>query len=518
MTPERPENAQGPAPGFVYLVGAGPWDPGLLTLRGRALLARCDTVVYDYLVNPELLGHAPDGAERIPVGRKPERLDQDRINDLLVTRARAGEVVVRLKGGDPFVFGRGGEEAEALVAAGVSFEVVPGVTAAIAGAAFAGIPVTHRGYGSTLALVTGHRAVFAADDVDWSALARMSTVALYMSVRRLPAIRDALIDAGRAPETPVALIRWASRPDQETVVTTLEGCAEAARDAGLEPPMTILVGEVVELRRRIGWYEQRPLWGRRVAVTRSQGQQGPLAHRLHELGAEVVPLPTIAFEAGPEAPVAAAIARLGAYDRVIFTSANGVDYFLDALYAAGRDPRAFGAARLACIGPATARRLRARGLVADTVPETFVAEGLLDALLEEGIAGQRILIPRAAVAREILPETLRAHGAEVEVLPVYRTVQPPIDPAALARVVDGEVDLVTFTSSSTVHHFRALFDDATFAAVKGHVGAACIGPITADTAREHGLRIAVVAERYTIPGLVDALVALGRGEREASDG
>lgn len=499
-----------PATGFVYLVGAGPWDPGLLTLRGRELLARCDVVVYDYLVNPRHLDHLSPEAERLPVGRKPDRLDQDRINDLLVERAKAGKVVVRLKGGDPFVFGRGGEEAEALVAAGLPFEVVPGITAAIAGAAYAGIPVTHRNFGSSLTLVTGHRAVFANDDLDWQALARMSTVALYMSVRRLEAIRTALIEAGRDPQTPVALIRWASRPDQQTVTCTLGDCAETARREGLEPPMTILVGAVVELRARIAWYEQRPLWGRRVAVTRSKAQQGPLAHRLEELGAEVVPLPTIAFEATPTAPVEAAIGRLSGYDRVIFTSANGVDYFLDALYAAGRDPRAFGAAKLACIGPATARRLRQRGLVADAVPERFVAEGLIDALVAEGVAGQRILIPRAEVAREVLPETLRAEGAEVEVLPVYRTVSPAVDPAARARIVAGEIDLVTFTSSSTVDHFRALFDDGEFDAIRAHVGAACIGPITADTARRHGLEIAVVARRYTVPGLVDAMAGLGR--------
>ncbi len=497
--------------GFVYLVGAGPWDPGLLTLRGQALLARCDAVVYDYLVNPKHLEHLPEAALRIPVGRKPDRLDQDRINDLLVEHAQAGRVVVRLKGGDPFVFGRGGEEAEVLARAGIPFEVVPGVTAAIAGAAYAGIPVTHRGYGSSLALVTGHRAVFANDDLDWAALARMSTIALYMSVRRLDAIRQALLDAGRAPETPVALIRWASRPDQKTLVTTLTDCVDACRGAGLEPPMTVLVGEVVELRSRIGWYEQRPLWGRRVAVTRSKAQHGPLTDRLEELGAEVVLLPTIAFEATPAAPVRAAIERLSSYDRVIFTSANGVDFFLDALYAAGRDPRAFGRARLACIGPATARRLRERGLVADTVPERFVAEGLIDALSAEGVAGQRILIPRAEVAREVLPETLRAQGAEVEVLPVYRTVLPAVDPDARARILGGEIDRVTFTSSSTVDHFRALFDDAEFDAIRQHIGAACIGPITAETARRHGLRIAVVAERYTVPGLIDAMAAEGQG-------
>lgn len=508
------------APGFVYLVGAGPWDPGLLTLRGRDLLNRADAVLYDYLVNPELLDHLPPQAERIPVGAPPQRMTQAEINTALVDRARRGQVVVRLKGGDPFVFGRGGEEAEALVHAGVPFEVVPGVTAAIAGAAFAGIPVTHRGYGSTLAFVTGHRAAdseaeAAEDDVDYAALARMSTVAFYMSGRRLPAVAAALIAAGRSPKTPVALIRWASRPDQETLVSTLADCAVAADAAGLVAPMTILVGEVVALRARIGWYEQRPLFKTRIAITRSQGQQGALAHRLAELGAEVLALPTIAFEPGPPEPMRRAIERLATYDRVIFTSANAVDAFLDAVYAAGRDPRAFASTRIACIGPATARRLRERGLVADQVPEQFIAEALIEALIRDGVAGQRILIPRAEIAREVLPETLAAAGADVEVLVAYRTVQPPVDPIALARITAGEIDLVTFTSSSTVQHFRSLFDAQTFEQVRARIGAACIGPITADTARAYGLRVAVMAEQYTIPGLVDALVQ-SRARREES--
>ncbi|MCA9540224.1 MAG: uroporphyrinogen-III C-methyltransferase, partial [Myxococcales bacterium] len=349
------------APGFVYLVGAGPWAPGLLTLRGRELLARADSVIHDYLVNEEILEFAAAGAERITTGAPGERLGQARVNALMIERARAGQVVVRLKGGDPFVFGRGGEEAEALVAAGVDFEVVPGVTAAVAGAAFAGIPVTHRGYGSTLAFVTGHRAADAADETDWSALARMSTVAVYMGAKRLADVARRLMAAGRAPSTPVALIRWATRPDQETLVSTLADCADAAERAGLAPPLTALIGEVVDLRDRIGWYEQRPLFGAAVVVTRSQGQHGALAGRLAELGAEVLALPTIAFDPCDRAPIDKAIARLGTYDWVIFTSANGVDFFVDALLAADRDPRAFGRARIACIGPATARRLAGRG-------------------------------------------------------------------------------------------------------------------------------------------------------------
>ncbi len=500
------------APGHVYLVGAGPWDAGLLTLRGRDLIARADVVVHDYLVNPELLEHARPDAERVAVGGgRDERLTQAEINALLVRRALEGRVVVRLKGGDPFVFGRGGEEAEALVGAGVPFEVVPGVTAAIACAAYAGIPVTHRGYGSTLAFVTGHQRAdgeAATEDVDWSALARMSTVVFYMGARNLEGLARRLVEAGRAPETPVALVRWATRPDQRTVVATLADCAAVMEREALEPPLTVIVGEVVGLRDRIGWYERKPLYGLRIVVTRSQGQQGPLAGRLRELGAEVLSLPTIRFEPPADgAPLRAAIERLDSYDWVLITSANAVDFFVDALWAAGRDARALGRARLGCIGPATARRLEERGLRPDVVPEAFVAEGLLDALRTEGVAGRRVLIPRAEVAREALPDTLAAMGARVDVAPVYRTVPAEIDPAVRARVAAGEVDLVTFTSSSTVQHFCGAFGDEELARIRQGVRAACIGPVTEATARAAGFAVAASAATYTIPGLVDALVA-----------
>ncbi len=492
-------------PGYVYLVGAGPWDPGLLTLRGRELLERADVVVYDYLANPEHLRHVRPDAERVPARTPTGRMDQSELSALLVSRAREGRVVVRLKGGDPFVFGRGGEEAEALVAAGVPFEVVPGVTAAVAAASFAGIPVTHRGFGSTLALVTGHQRGDAPDaDHDWDALARMSTVVFYMAARRIGEIADALVAAGRDPATPVALVQWATRPDQRTVVSTLAECASDAEP--LSPPLTVVVGDVVGLRDRIGWYEQRPLFGSRVVVTRSRGQQDGMAARLRELGAEVIPLPTIAFEAGDPDAVDAAVEAVGTYDWVLFTSANGVDYFVDALHERGRDLRVFGSARVGCIGPATARRLARRGIVPDVVPEAYVAEGLLEALLAEGVSGRRFLVPRAAVAREILPDTLRAEGATVDVLPVYRTVPPQVDPEVRGRVARGEVDVVTFTSSSTVTHFCALLNRAELAAVQATVKAACIGPITARTAREAGFDVAVCATEYTMPGLVDALV------------
>lgn len=505
--------------GVVYLVGAGPWNPGLLTLRGRELIALADTIVHDYLVNPALLEHARDDAELIAVGGgRDRRMTQGQINDLLVERGLDGEVVVRLKGGDPFVFGRGGEEATALSAAKVPFEVVPGVTAAIATAAFAGIPVTHRAFGPTLGLCTGHRADEPQGAIDWRALAGLTTVVFYMGARRLPNISANLIEAGRDPATPVALVRWASRPDQQTVVTTLAEAPEAMEAAGLEPPLVVLVGEVVGLRDQIGWFEHKPLHGVRVVVTRSPKQQGRLAGHLAELGAEVVPLPTIDFT-GPREParVAEAVAGLARYDWVLFTSANGVDAFLDALYAEGRDLRAFGGgAKVACVGPATARRLRARGLVPDLVPTEYVAEGLLAALRAEGIAGRQILLPRAEVARETLPDTLRAEGASVDVVPVYRTVAPAVDPGCRGRVARGEVDVITFTASSTVTQFVQQLEPDELRRVQARAVAACIGPITARTAREAGFDVAIEAKRYTVPGLVEALVEWWHGDTKSS--
>ena len=488
------------APGYVYLVGAGPWDPGLLTLRGKELLGRADVVVYDYLSNPEHLRHVRDGAEQIPAVQPGGRLSQAEISALLVERARAGQLVVRLKGGDPFVFGRGGEEAEALAQAGVPFEVVPGVTAAVAAASFAGIPVTHRGFGPTLALCTGHSQT----EPDWAGLATMSTVVFYMAARRLSVVAPALVAAGRDPATPVALVQWATRPDQRTVVSTLGECVAAA--AGMEPPLTVVVGDVVGLRERIGWYEQRPLFGVSVVVTRSRGQSGGMAATLRELGAEGGALPTIAFESADPTVIDAAIDDLGDYDWVLFTSANGVDFFVDALHTRGLDLRAFRSARVGCIGPATARRLARRGIVPDVVPGAYVAEGLLDALLAEGVEGARFLVPRAAVAREILPDTLRARGARVDVVPVYRTVPPAVDPAVRDRVARGEVSVVSFTSSSTVTHFCGLFTDAELSTIRARTKAACIGPITARTAEEAGFEVAVSADTFTVPGLIDALV------------
>lgn len=499
----------GAALGVVYLVGAGPWQPDLLTVRGQSLLGRAEVVVHDYLANPAILEWAHTGAELICVGRPPDRLKQSEINALLVERGLAGQVVVRLKGGDPFVFGRGGEEAEALRMAGVAYEVVPGVTAAVAAAAFAGIPVTDRRFGSTLAICTGHQRADADSDLDWAALTRMDTLVIYMGARRLGAIAARLIEAGKPPSTPVAIVRWATRPDQVTQVTRLDGCAALS----IRPPATIIIGPVVALRDRIAWFESRVLHGLRIVITRSQETQAGFNAQLAELGAEVIQLPTISIDSlGRTALVQKAIANLAQYDWILFTSANGVRHFLAAVRAAGLDARAFANARLGCIGPATARCLDAHGLRADLVPEEYVAEAFLDALLADGVVDQHILLPRARIAREVLPDRLRDAGAQVDIVPAYETTAPVPDAAVRARIAAGDVDLVTFTASSTVRHFRALFDADEWVEVCAHTAAACIGPITAATARDAGLRVVVSADTYTIPGLVDALSAWRRAK------
>ncbi len=494
------------AAGIVYLVGAGPWDPGLLTLRGKEVLGRVDLVVYDYLVNPEHLQHAPQ-AEHLPVGKGAERLSQAQINTLLVEAGLVGRLVARLKGGDPFVFGRGGEEAAVLHAADVYFEMVPGVTAAIASAAYAGIPVTHRGVGATLAFCTGHRrADVPTAEVDWAALAKVDTVVFYMGRRNLPSIAQRLIAEGRSAQTPVAMVQWGTRPTQRTRIATLKSAAEVADAHGMAPPMTLIVGEVVSLREQIGWFELKPLHGKTVVVTRSKGQQGTLAGQLRDLGAEVILMPTVAFEPGDERVVQTAVARLAGYDWVIFTSANAVDYFLDAIDRAGRDARAFGAAKIACVGTQSARRLAERGLKTDVVPKArFVAEGLLDALDGAQLDGARVLMPRAAVARELIPEALRAAGAQVDVVAVYHTRRPAPNAAVVAQVV-AQADILLFTSSSTAQHFAAAFTADQLGALQQRAKVASIGPVTSQTAADLGFEIRWQAAPYTVSGLVQALV------------
>jgi len=498
------------ANGFVSLIGAGPGDPGLLTLRGAEALARADVVVYDYLANPALLAHARPGTEQIYAGKQAGRhtLSQDEINALLVERGLAGQRVARLKGGDPFVFGRGGEEALALLEAGVAFEVVPGVTSAVAAPAYAGIPVTHRGLASSLAIVTGHEDP-AKDEpaLDWAHLATgVDTLVLLMGIGNLPRIVAELVAHGRPASTPVAVVRWGTLPGQQTVSGTLADIAGRVQEAGLQPPAVTVVGAVAGLRERLRWFEDRPLFGQRVLVTRTREQAGALSARLRALGAEAVELPTIRI-APPDdwAPLDAAIAGLPGTDWIVFTSANGVDRFWERLRAARLDARALHGARLAAIGPATAAALEARGLLPDHVPEEYVAEAVAAGLGD--VRGRRVLLPRADVARPALADLLREGGAEVLEVAAYRTVRPAIDPGTLRGLLAG-VTAATFTSSSTVRNLAAAAQDAglELPVALGHALVACIGPITAATAREHGLPVHVVAESYTVDGLVEALV------------
>jgi uroporphyrinogen III methyltransferase/synthase len=467
----------------VYLVGAGPGDPGLLTVRGAELLGRADVVVHDRLAQSSLLDLAPAAAERIDVGKQPGGpVDQESINNLLVERGRAGLCVVRLKGGDPFVFGRGGEEAQALLDAGVPFEVVPGITSAVAVPAYAGVPVTHRGLSTSFTVVTGHSRHAPERETDWDALARSGdTIVLLMGVAHRTEIAERLLAAGLAGDTPVAAVSWGTRPEQRTVRTTLASLGTV----DLDPPATIVIGQVAGLD--LGWFEARPLFGVRVVVTRAREQASELSARLRDLGALPIEVPAIqiAEPADDGAGLRAALASLASYDWVVFTSVNTVERVLREV----QDARRFGPARIAAIGPGTADALRGRSLMADLVPERFVGEALVEAF---PTGSGRVLLPRAAVARDVVPDGLRAKGWQVDVVEAYRTVPAP-SPASVP-----EADAITFTSSSTVTNFLAL-------GLPVPAVVACIGPVTAQTAEEHGLKVDVVADEHTIEGLVSAL-------------
>lgn len=500
-------------PPIVYLVGAGPGDPGLMTIKGLECLAKADVVIYDYLAAPALLKHAAAGAELIYVGKKggDHTLPQEEINALIVRKAREAKVVTRLKGGDPFVFGRGGEEAEVLVEAGIPFEVVPGVTSAVAAPAYAGIPLSHRRLTATIAFVTGHEDPAKQEsNIDWPALARgIGTLVFFMGVKNLPNIVRELTANGRSPQTPVALVRWGTTPAQATVSGTLADIAARVEQAGLTAPAIIVVGEVVGLRDKLKWFEpRRPLLGRRIVVTRSREQASDLVRSLSDLGAECLECPTI--ETAPpddSAPLDAAIAELAACDWIVFTSVNGVRFFFERLFRLGKDVRCLGHIRTAAIGPATADRLRSFGLSSDLVPETYVAESVIAAFRGHDIRGKRILLPRAQEARPLLPEALTAMGAAVQEVAAYQTRPAVADVGQLLEhLANHEIDLVTFTSSSTVKNFKALLPPDRAAELASGLPAACIGPVTADTARKLGFDVRRVAAEYTIPGLCAAIL------------
>jgi uroporphyrinogen III methyltransferase/synthase len=501
---------------LIYLVGSGPGDPGLFTVKGVRCMQEADAVVYDRLAPEALLGYAGPQAEKVYVGKKPGNptMSQEEINALLVELGRAGKTVVRLKGGDPYIFGRGGEEALALNEAGLPFEVVPGVTSGVAAPAYAGIPVTHRNVSTSVAFVTGHEdPTKDRTDVDWGKLANgADTLVLYMGVGRLAEISIGLIAAGRDPGTPVACVRWGTVPEQMTATGTLEDIAERVAEAGLKPPAIIVVGDVVVLREAgLDWYERRPLFGRRVVVTRARAQAGELSAELEKLGAEVNEFPTIEIRPPEDfGPLDDAMRELDSFDWLVYTSVNGVEAFVERLRHHGLDLRAVPRnAKVAAIGPATAERLEEVGLRVDVVPGEYRAEALIEALDTGSLAGERVLIPRARVAREILPEKLREAGAEVVVPPAYESVPSSEGKEELSlRLQSGEVDCVTFTASSTVENFVGAFGAGEATRLLSKTKVACIGPITADTARKLGLRVDAEADEYTIPGLVEAVVDL----------
>ncbi len=497
---------------MVYLVGAGPGDPGLITVKGLEALRRAQVVIYDQLASPALLAEAPAGAELIYVGKKAgaHAVPQEDINALLIEKARAGLTVVRLKGGDPFVFGRGGEEAEELARAGLPFEIVPGVTAAVAVPAYAGIPVTHRRYTTLVTFITGHEdPAKEASTIPWAALGRNpGTLVFLMGVKNLPEICRQLMDKGRAASTPTALIEKGTTNEQRSVTGTLADIAARARDAAIKPPAVLVVGGVVELREALKWWETRPLWGKTAVVTRSRAQASRLTELLAAAGARCLEVPTLEIIPPDDfAPLDHALAGFARYDWLIFTSANGVTAFMDRLFAQGRDIRALGQAKVAAIGPATAQALRDYHIQVDCMPEAYQAEGLVEALLPCATEGVRVLVARAQVARDALPEGLARLGAKVDVVPVYKAVRPDsIPPEAAAALEDGRVDILTFTSSATVRNFAALIGKEKFEKLAKLAVVAAIGPITAATLKEYGLSPQIEPAEYTIPALAQAIV------------
>ncbi len=496
----------------VYLVGAGPGDPGLITIKGKECIQKADVLVYDYLASPDLLKHASKSAELIYVGKKggDHTLPQEQINDLLVAKAKTGAIVTRLKGGDPFIFGRGGEEAEALATAAIAFEIVPGVTSAVAAPAYAGIPLTHRQFTSTVAFITGHEDPSKDESsIDWGSLAKgIGTLVFFMGVKNLPSIVDQLTRHGLSPDKAVALVRWGTTPTQVTVTGTLANIVERVRRAGLKAPAIIVVGDVVRLRETLQWFETRPLWGKRIVVTRSRDQASDLIRALTDLGAECLECPTIEI-VPPEdfGPLDRAIANLADYDWLVFTSVNAVSHFFERLFAGGRDLRALHRIRTAAIGPATAGRLFEFGLRSDIVPDSYRAESVVDAFRNRQLSGKRILLPRAKEARPILPVELAHMGARVDEVTAYDTRPVPENSQMIMdRLKQNRIDLITFTSSSTVRNFKSLIPAEAFDSLVRGVTTASIGPITAETAAELGFEVTVVADTYTIPGLCNAIL------------
>ena len=494
--------------GKVYLVGAGPGDPGLITRKGLDCLSRAEVVVYDHLLDEALLGNAPSDVEKIYVGKSASvhAMEQTDINRLLVKKAKQGKTVVRLKGGDPFVLGRGGEEAEELVAAGVPFEVVPGVTSAVAVPAYAGIPVTHRSLASSFAVITGHEdPTKAVNSINWEKIGTgVDTLVFLMGMKNLPDIVARLIENGRPPRTPVAVIRNGTRPEQVTVSGTLSNIVERVKQKKLGPPSVIVVGKVAGLRDRLRWFDNRPLSGKRILVTRARRQASALSRLLAEKGACPVELPAIDIRPlDNTSELDKAIGRLKNFDWIIFTSFNGVDAFFQRLSALRLDSRALHGLKIGAIGPATAAALESHGLKPDYCPAVFTGSGLVRGLRSRRISGKRFLLPRADIADSEVSDGITALGGIVHEVAAYHTVADREAGARAARLIkEGEIDVITFTSSSTVTNLVSALGRRKLPV---SIITACIGPKTAETADRAGLKVNILAKEQTIPGLVAAI-------------
>lgn len=500
--------------GIVYLVGAGPGDAGLLTLRGAECLREAEVVVYDHLANPALLRWCPPHAELIYAGKSGERhaVEQGEINKLLVAKAKEGKRVVRLKGGDPYVLGRGGEEAEALVAEGLAFEVVPGVSSAVAVAAYAGIPVTQRGLASAVTIITGHEdPTKPGAALDWEQLGKLdSTKVILMGVTNIEKIAAELCKHSPA-DTPVAMIRWGTTGRQQTLVATLADVAERARQEAFKPPAVIVIGKVVGLRDRLNWFETKPLFGRRVVVTRTREQASELARRLEELGAEAMEIPTIKIvPPKSEKILREAIEGIGEYNWLVFTSPNGVDHFFRAFFEIYDDIRDIGGVKIAAVGPATAARLEALHLQVDLQPKESVAEAVVKVFKDEAdIENERLLLPQGDLARDALRDGLEALGGIVDAVECYRTVPETTDvTGSVARLMEEGADVITFTSGSTVDNFCRLVDLAALRKRFPHLKLASIGPVTSKAIRDRGLVVDAEAGQHDVPSLIEVVQAL----------
>ncbi|HAG50889.1 MAG: uroporphyrinogen-III C-methyltransferase [Deltaproteobacteria bacterium GWC2_42_51] len=498
--------------GKVYLIGAGPGDPGLITVKAAECIKGADVVVYDYLANKKFLEYAREKAEIIYVGKigGAHTLPQDKINELIIEKAKKGKIIARLKGGDPFIFGRGGEEAEEIVAAGIDFEVIPGVTAGVAAAAYAGIPLTHRDFTTTVAFITGHEDPTKDEsNIYWDKISTgIGTLVFYMGIGNLEPNMKKLMENGRSPDTPVALIRWGTTSQQETLVGTIADIAEKAKKANFKAPAITVVGGVVSLRNKLRWFDERPLFGKRVIVTRSREQASDFSVLLEKNGAEPIEFPTIETVRPKDwKEIDRAIKNLPKYDWAIFTSVNGVKYFVERLKKFDKDIRELKGIKICAIGPATAKAIEDLGIKVDLVPKEYRAESIIAGLGKNKIKGKRFLLPRALKAREVLPEEIKRLGGKVDVVSAYRTIKPKEKTDEIRKMLEEKkIDVVTFTSSSTVENFVSMFKKGEAAGLLQDVAVASIGPITRDTASTLGIKTNIMPEKYTIPALTEAIV------------